>query len=447
MFNLFKRKKIIDLTNKELVCQAPFKSLRFEHSGKFIASCFNRGYILGEFPKDSIESVWKGTKLNELRNSLSKNDFSKGCQNCGKSINSGFKSLSGSYQYNYLKSWNNDLNYPVMFDFEIGSTCNFECIMCSGEYSTSIRKNREGKSPYESPFEDNIELLVEQLQPFLPHLKEMRFLGGEPFLMKSLYKIWDSSIKVNPSIQLNVLTNASILNDRIKKLLEEGNFKVSISIDSIKKKTFELIRKNGDFTKVMENTNYFMKLNSQKGFITNFNLCVMRQNWEEIPSYFDYCNEQGIEIILHTVKFPLHCSIWNLDYNDLNTILKQYEKHNLNRQQSDYVLTKNNESFISLINQIRIWMEESLIREMDKKKSTSNELQYFTEKFSNVNNLESTNNYLEFMLNVLNEFSEQDKTTILRYLNDLDVNLIINEINISDKSRIYERLKLILLNH
>lgn len=447
MFNLFKRKKIIDLTNKELVCQAPFKSLRFEHSGKFIASCFNRGYILGEFPKDSIESVWNGTKLNELRNSLSKNDFSKGCQNCGKSINSGFKSLSGSYQYEYLKSWNNDLNYPVMFDFEIGSTCNFECIMCSGEYSTSIRKNREGKSPYESPFEDNIELLVEQLQPFLPHLKEMRFLGGEPFLMKSLYKIWDSSIKVNPSIQLNVLTNASILNDRIKKLLEEGNFKVSISIDSIKKKTFELIRKNGDFTKVMENTNYFMKLNSQKGFITNFNLCVMRQNWEEIPSYFDYCNEQEIEIILHTVKFPLHCSIWNLDYNDLNTILKQYEKHNLNRQQSDYVLTKNNESFTSLINQIRIWMEESLKREMNKKKSTSNELQYFTEKFSNVNNLESTNNYLEFMLNVLNEFSEQDKTTILRYLNDLDVNLIINEINISDKSRIYERLKLILLNH
>lgn len=447
MFNLFKRKKIIDLSSKELVCQAPFKSLRFEHSGKFIASCFNRGYILGEFPKDSIESVWNGTKLSELRNSLSKNDFSKGCQSCGKSIISGFKSLSGSYQYEYLKSLKNDLNYPVMFDFEIGSTCNFECIMCSGEYSTSIRKNREGKSPYESPFEDNIELLVEQLKPFLPHLKEMRFLGGEPFLMKSLYKIWDSSIKINPSIQLNVLTNASILNDRIKKLLEKGNFKVSISLDSIKKNTYELIRKNGDFTKVMENTNYFIKLNSQKGFITNFNLCVMRQNWEEIPSYFDYCNENRIEIILHTVKFPLHCSIWNLDYNDLNNILKQYEKINLNHQQSDSVIIKNNECFTSLVNQIRIWMEESLKREINKKKSTSNELQYFSEKFSKIDNLESTNNYMEFMLDVLNEFSEQDKTTILHYLNDLDINLIINEINISDKSRIYERLKFILLNH
>src|SRR5690606_16057645 len=123
---------------KEKSCYAPFQSIRFNHSGNVIACCFNRGNILGKFPEQTIQDIWFGESVQNLKNAILKNNFSLGCQSCKKNISYN-RELSGAYQYDYLKSQPQFQNYPTMFDFELGSTCNFECIMCSGEYSSAIR--------------------------------------------------------------------------------------------------------------------------------------------------------------------------------------------------------------------------------------------------------------------------------------------------------------------
>lgn len=327
------KKVIIDLffskTTKKVECYAPFRSLRFNHSGNVLACCFNRGNILGKFPEQSIQEIWFGNNVSNLQQAISVNDYSLGCQSCEKSIMCNNRELSGAAQYDYLQNWEQHQDYPTMFDFELGSTCNFECIMCSGEYSTAIRVNREKQKPYYSPYEEHSELFVQQLIPFIPHLREMRFIGGEPFLMKVYYDIWDKVIELNPGIVLNVLTNGSILNKRVQAMLQKGNFKISVSIDSLVKNTYESIRKNGDFDQVMNNVEFFSYLMKEQGHIMNFNLCVMRQNWTEIPDYFHYCNANRIQVVLHTVKFPNHCSIWNLPVEELEKILNAYKKVSL----------------------------------------------------------------------------------------------------------------------
>ncbi|MCO5260555.1 MAG: SPASM domain-containing protein [Crocinitomicaceae bacterium] len=176
------------LFKKTSACEAPIRSLRFNHSGNVLACCFNRGYVFGKFPEQSINEIWFGDKKNKLTKALFKNDFSLGCLNCEYYVKDNRKS-SGAFQYDYLKEQKQYKNYPTMFDFELGSSCNFECIMCSGEYSSAIRKNRENKKPYYSPYEEFSGQFIEQLVPFIPHLTEMRFLGGEPFLMNIYYKI------------------------------------------------------------------------------------------------------------------------------------------------------------------------------------------------------------------------------------------------------------------
>src|SRR5690606_33496738 len=147
------------------------------------------------------------------------------------------------------------------------------------------------------------------------------------------YTIWEKVIEINSNVLLNVLTNGSILNDRVKKILEKGNFKISVSIDSLVKETYEKIRVNGNFEQVMSNIIFFQKLMSEKGHIMNFNLCVMRQNWKVIPTYFNFCNQNNIEIVLHTVEFANHCSLWNLSKENLIEIKDYYlssviENHN-----------------------------------------------------------------------------------------------------------------------
>lgn len=451
ILNLFKsRKKDKIDVNNSLVCQAPFKSIRFEHSGKVIASCYNRGYILGEFPKDSLKSIWFGQKLQDLRENLYQNNFSLGCQTCERNITNGNRSASGAAEYDYLQQWENLSGFPVMFDFEIGSTCNFECIMCSGEYSSSIRKNREGKSVYEAPFEENIDLFVEQLVPFLPQLKEMRFVGGEPFLMRSHYKIWDKVLEINPKIQLNITTNGSILNKRVQNMLEKGNFKVSVSLDSIVKETFEAIRINSDFDEVFSNAKFFQKLNNERGHVMNYNLCVMRQNWHEIPEYFLYCNSNEIQVVLHTVEFPLHCAIWNLPSENLREIVALYDSIVFDSVNDDEISKKNINTFKSLSDQIRSWYKFAENKEsqpiINDLKTLQGELR---RKFENTNMKERSNTvdyYYNFILEICNEFDEDGQKAIIKSISQMRTELLFSEINVSTKERIYERFKLITLH-
>ncbi|MBX2910263.1 MAG: hypothetical protein KF706_11595 [Chitinophagales bacterium] len=49
-------------------------------------------------------------------------------------------------------------------------------------------------------------------------------------------------------------------------------------------------------------------------------------------------------------------------------------------------------------------------------------------------------------MNVCDEFTEEETEVILHAINQLKIDLLINEINVSTKERIYERFKLITLH-
>lgn len=430
---------------KEVACEAPFQSMRFNHSGNVIACCFNRGNILGKFPDQSIEEIWFGNNVKNLQKAIKNDDFSLGCHSCEKNIKCGNRAATGASQYDSLKNYKQHKNYPTMFDFELGSKCNFECIMCSGEYSSAIRLNREKNEPYFSPYEENPELFLEQLTPFLPHLEEMRFIGGEPFLMKVHYYIWDKVLEVNPDIKLNVLTNASILNQRVKSLLEKGNFKISVSIDSLEKETFESIRKNGNFDTVMKNILFFKKIMDERGHTMNFNLCVMRQNWQEIPQYFKYCNENNIKVILHTVRFPAHCSIWNLPLVEIEEIVNYFKQNTIEEENSE-ISRENKETYDGLTNQIDSWYKGKVVQQEHSEKKETILLRKdffikFNEKLTQYKTPVKGTEYEKEISNLLDKFNHPEQEKIIEYLEGVGIDFILDEINISTEDRLLERFK------
>ena len=66
---------------------------------------------------------------------------------------------------------------------------------------------------------------------------ETDFLGGEPFLVSVYRRIWQVIGRVNPKTKVCILTNATILDDGIKTLLEGMNCWIHVSIDSFHKQT------------------------------------------------------------------------------------------------------------------------------------------------------------------------------------------------------------------
>ena len=219
--------------DSSIICHAPFANINFEQNGNMTACCFNRVNVLGKYPKNSIQDAWTGTEASLLRDKIKENNLSGGCNWCGLLLNSenysGTKSIHFD-DYAHNKSTLDIIKenwlgipyeyYPKVFEFEIDNTCNLECVMCSGYYSSSIRKNQDKLPPLVSSYNSEF---VKEVRKFIPQLTDMKFLGGEPFLIKLYYDIWDDIIELNPKVGVHITTNGTVLNSRIKDYLEKMN--------------------------------------------------------------------------------------------------------------------------------------------------------------------------------------------------------------------------------
>ncbi len=341
---------------QKYLCMAPFKSLYFGHFGKVSVCCYNRSYIVGTYPDQSIKEIWFGEKLDVLRDFIKHNDLSLGCKGCYHHLKAGNFDAAKPHGFDFLKK--NKNRFPSSMEFELSNTCNLECIMCNGDFSSSIRKNREKKPPIPSSYDQSF---VQQLKEFIPYLEQASFYGGEPFLVDIYYDIWEQMANLNPDINIMVQTNATILNQKVKRLLERTKFTVNVSIDSLQKENYEYIRKNARFEKVMENIKYFREYCQRKG--TNFfiSACAMPQNWQEFPDFIRFCNQINTQVYFHHVLNPNSNALAMLSASELTSIYTELEKNDF--PENTDIEKKNKEHYLGLVQQIRYWAEKAIARE------------------------------------------------------------------------------------
>jgi MoaA/NifB/PqqE/SkfB family radical SAM enzyme len=325
------------------VCYAPFSNLTFGHSGQYLVCCYNRTYVLGMYPEQSIEEAWNGPRAQEFRKYIQQNDLSHGCQVCEVHINSRAFETVPARHYDKLGSGDGKRPaYPRRLDFELSNSCNLECIMCSGHYSSSIRKNREKLPPLHSPYDEDF---LRQLEPFLPHIQEATFVGGEPFLVTLYHGIWERLAALHSTADLHIQTNGTILNSRVKQLLERLRFHLGISMDSLDPELYPTIRVNGRFDEMMQNFLYFREYARQKQTSLTISFCIMAQNIHELPDWITFANRHEVPIHFNLVSHPSHCTIQSLPRETLQQLIESWksyvptrgtelERHNADRFQS-----------------------------------------------------------------------------------------------------------------
>ncbi|MBL4577851.1 MAG: radical SAM protein [Flavobacteriales bacterium] len=340
------------LDRRDKICHAPFKSLLFIPSGKAMACHYNRGHSLGQYPESSIHDIWFGEEISKLRHYLDNKDLSYGCQNCKQNIVNKQFHTAGAWRHDYLGEAYS--GYPVLIDLQIDNTCNLECAMCSGEYSSLIRKNREKKPAYINPYDD---AFIEQLDEFIPHLKGLNLTGGEPFLIETYYRILDRVKELNPEMQIYIHTNGTVLNNKVKSYLEDLNFNFTISVDSIVKETYEKIRVNAKLENVLANIKFFHEYTQKKESSLHVKCCVMQDNILEIPDFMHHFNEQNISVQLKPVWFPSTRSLRNRSSSVLATIVKAIGEPSL--RGDTHFQRLNIERYKELISQVQLWSEEA----------------------------------------------------------------------------------------
>jgi MoaA/NifB/PqqE/SkfB family radical SAM enzyme len=308
-------KQVFDfLKTRHHVCNAPFVSLNFKSTGVVSACCMSRDYELGRYPESTLIDIWFGERVKAMREAIDKFDFSKGCTSCLKQITAGnyHNSLLAAFQHKTPPASN---VFPTIFEFEISSICNYECIMCGGDWSSSIRKNREKLPPLRSPYDDEF---LKQLTPFIPHLQCARFLGGEPFATPLYYKIWDTLYKYNPNIEIIITTNGSILNQNVINMFDKyKDVAICISIDSLNPDTYKFIRRNGNLDTVLKNIEKIRAYEREKNrkIFNSIAVCPMIQNWQDIPDLLYFCDRENVNICFNTVTGILGTRIKGIHEN------------------------------------------------------------------------------------------------------------------------------------
>lgn len=425
------------------ICHAPSKSLLFTQGGKLMSCHYNRGYVLGVYPENNIEEIINGEKLKSLQNKLQNYSFTDSCWFCQQDISNGRYFQSGCIKYDYLSEFGKS-NDIVSLEFQTDNICNLQCIMCSGEYSSEVRKNREKGKAYISPYDDNF---IKQIKPLLEEAKFLNFTGGEPFLNKNYYKIWDYLCSVNSSAQITISTNGTILNEKILEYFQKLNFSLTISIDTLDAENFEYIRQNASFEKVFGNINKFIEIHKNKSRLMSIKTVLMDKNIDDLPQLFEYFNNKNIQIYPKLVWAPVDLSLRYSSKERLKSIVQNIENYSF-RNEND-VQKFNTIRYNEIIENLKTWHSEESFSEYDinlklTKIQLSKKLQKIIISHISQDEIISNENRDKLLLLAEKLINDIEKSKVsqseLAKILSFSIPLIINEFYRQDNEKFLNRL-------
>jgi MoaA/NifB/PqqE/SkfB family radical SAM enzyme len=303
------------------LCYAAHTSLYFDNSGNVRVCCHNWSYPVGNILQNTLDEIWQGAKIRILRDALTDYKFGPGCEFCAIQTAETFANAA-MRRFDRFAVPDAAPEWPQQMEFSISNSCNLECIMCRGLWSSAIRARREKLPPLPRLYSDSF---FEALWKYLPHVKELKFLGGEPVLITEHYKLWDRIISAGLATPCHVTTNGTQYNRKVERVIEHIPMSFSVSMDGATKATFESIRVNAKYEEVMENARRFREYARERKTSFSVTFCLMRQNWHEFGDFCLLADSWDCPVGINTVVQPPEFGIYSLPPAELRKILTVME--------------------------------------------------------------------------------------------------------------------------
>ncbi|HUV46577.1 MAG TPA: radical SAM protein [Candidatus Bathyarchaeia archaeon] len=195
---------------------------------------------------------------------------------------------------NRLKLLNNFLNQypyashgPVEVGIEITNHCNLNCVMCARQEMTRHLGHMSWK------------LFTKIIDQTCSTAEMYGLYGrGEPLLCPFLFKMIDYCHQKGVPVALS--TNATILDKKMtEQLINHPPDHLIFAIDAFNAKTYQKIRRGGNFTQVRKNVAYFLKKAQEKGSpsFTVIQLVKQELNQNEVADFKKYWSNKRASIV------------------------------------------------------------------------------------------------------------------------------------------------------
>ncbi len=268
-------------------CLVPFNQLYLHSSGDVYPCSFvqnNPDFVLGNIQKDSLSTIWKGQKAEELR--ASHLGVLPGvCEN-NQSV---FLCHKTSMRRHFHPT---DLNLSRL-DIMLDSACNLTCVMCTNIYD----KNGGFKDKFFWENNDDVFSTV----------NEVELVGGEPLISPYFYKIVDRVSALNAKCEWRLTTNAHFpITDNLVNSFHKMKLNtISVSLDSLKADVFQKIRQRSEFKLVYDNIFSLKKMIP----ILRINMVIQDSNFRELTDMCSWALKNGFEfhpiLLIHPDKHSI----------------------------------------------------------------------------------------------------------------------------------------------
>ena len=286
------KKTIFDQSYYGFVCNTMHNHIEVHSEGRCDCCCTTFMDIsIGELNKESFEDIWNGEKHRIAVLSAENRTYSF----CKKDMCPlFFKKKSSVSEGNLSVSYKNMDNRPKVLLAAYDNGCNLKCISCRKDYIFSD-KNKQ----------DDIERCVRKIKKnILPSVNFLIVAGsGEVFLNKS-YKELYLSEEAKKIKEIRFLSNGILFNENTWGHFRSNNKSrvfLTVSIDAATKKTYESIRRGGNFDILVNNMEFAGRLR-QEGELSYFrmNFVVQKGNYKEMPDFVRWGKRVGCDEIFFT---------------------------------------------------------------------------------------------------------------------------------------------------
>tara|TARA_B100001094_G_scaffold179312_1_gene173611 strand:+ start:5509 stop:6906 length:1398 start_codon:yes stop_codon:yes gene_type:complete len=217
-------------------------------------------------------------------------------------------------------------------DIRFGNICNLRCRMCGHGLSSSWYDEEKVIHP-----RPGIEKFIhtdcyDKIEEYLPHVTEIYFAGGEPFLYPEHLKMLDKLIEIgNTTCAIKYNTNLATLKYKKRSLLDVWkhfpNVHIGASIDDMED-TVEYIRTNMKWKDFKENFERVRKECPHVGITAAPTLGVL--NIETYPDFDKFQIENGWTSGHHAINYIMAPDEMNIYYMPTwykDKLIRKYEKH------------------------------------------------------------------------------------------------------------------------
>ncbi|MEZ5179388.1 MAG: SPASM domain-containing protein [Acidimicrobiales bacterium] len=297
----------------KLACRAPFTSIHVDQFGD-ARPCCQSSLVLGNVGQRTLEEIWTGEPLAELRAAIAEGDLSRGCEHCEWAGRRG-REVTYATRFDRDRVPVDD-GGPTRLELAPSNSCNLQCAMCNGDWSSSIRLHREGRPALprvrRSPAGRGGRAGPgPRRDPPLRRRAAADARGAAPARdrRRDRHPVRDHHQRQRP-------------HPRVEALLDRPGVDLVVSVDGTSAEVYEPIRQGASWSVLEEHLDRFIEIADRHQNTVDLAHCLMTANWHEFPDHLRWAADRLLAVYVNDVLSPVELSLHHLTPPELVVVIR-----------------------------------------------------------------------------------------------------------------------------